>query len=237
DGGNHRYHVPLDLNLPQNGANNPKYRVDVHDNEEMFSFSVVRKDTETAIWNTSLAGFVFSKQFLQISTILPSRNIYGFGENRHKSFRHDMKQTWPMFSRDQAPGHDNANLYGVHPFYECVEDKNGNTHGVFLLNSNAQEYSFTDLPSLTYRTIGGILDFYVFMGPTPENVIQQYTSLIGRPVMPPYWSLGFQLCRYGYNHIDNIKLAVENTKKHNIPLDIQYADIDHMDERMDFTID
>lgn len=27
---------------------------------------------------------------------------------------------------------------------------------------------------LIYRTIGGILDFYVFMGPEPENVVQQY---------------------------------------------------------------
>lgn len=38
----------------------------------------------------------------------------------------------------------------------------------------SSDYAFTPLPMLIYRTIGGILDFYVFMGPEPENVVQQY---------------------------------------------------------------
>ena len=39
------------------------------------------------------------------------------------------------------------------------------------------DYSFTPLPMLTYRTTGGILDFYMFLGPEPENVVQQYTGV------------------------------------------------------------
>ncbi|XP_029413946.1 maltase-glucoamylase, intestinal-like, partial [Nannospalax galili] len=37
--------------------------------------------------------------------------------------------------------------------------------------------TFQPMPALTYRTTGGILDFYVFLGPTPEIVTQQYTEI------------------------------------------------------------
>ena len=33
------------------------------------------------------------------------------------------------------------------------------------------------LPALTYRATGGVLDFYFFFGPTPEEVVQQYTEV------------------------------------------------------------
>jgi len=71
---------------------------------------------------------------------------------------------------------------------------------------------------VVFRTIGGILDFYVMTGPTPEEVTKQYTSLIGRSFLPPYWSLGFQQSRYGYNSLDNMKAAIARTKSCNIPL-------------------
>lgn len=39
------------------------------------------------------------------------------------------------------------------------------------------DVTFQPTPALTYRTIGGILDFYMVLGPTPELVVQEYTEV------------------------------------------------------------
>ncbi|CAF0767231.1 unnamed protein product, partial [Adineta ricciae] len=88
---------------------------------------------------------------------------------------------------------------------------------------------------LTYRTIGGIFDIFVFAGTTPEQVIRQYQSVIGKPYFPPYWGFGFQLCRYGYNSLDNMKAAMYRTLNASIPIDVHYGDIDYFHNRLDFT--
>ena len=114
-------------------------------------------------------------------------------------------------------------------------------------------------PGITFRTIGGLLEFFVFLGPEPESVVQQYTGLIGRTFMPPYFALGFQLSRWGYQNTEEIRQVINRTKFYEIPQvifyknlfkkwkmnlierdklqDIQYADIDYMDRRRDFTLD
>ncbi|NWQ86908.1 MGA protein, partial [Burhinus bistriatus] len=185
--------------------------------------------------DSQLPTFTFSDMFIQISTRLASQYLYGFGETEHTKFPRDMNwHTWGMFTRDQPPGYK-LNSYGFQPFYMGLEE-DGNAHGVLLLNSNAMDVTFQPTPALTYRTTGGILDFYVVLGPTPELVVQEYTALVGRPVMPPYWALGFQLCRYGYENDTEIAKLVEEMKAAGIPYDVQYADIDYMERQLDFTL-
>ena len=79
------------------------------------------------------------------------------------------------------------------------------------------EAELQPLPAITFRTIGGVLDMYVFLGPKPDDVIQQYTAVIGRPLIPPYWSLGFHLCRYGYNSATNLKTVINRNRQLGIP--------------------
>lgn len=44
-----------------------------------------------------------------------------------------------------------------------------------------------------------------------------FFQAIGRTFLPPYWSLGFQLSRWGYNKIETVKGLVANMSKHNLP--------------------
>ncbi len=71
---------------------------------------------------------------------------------------------------------------GAHPFHVNLELNNSaqtDVHGQFFLNSNAMDVILQPLPALTYTTIGGIIDLYIFTGPTVQNVIEQYWEVIG----------------------------------------------------------
>lgn len=55
-------------------------------------------------FDTRFAPLIFAEQFLQISTKLPSKYIYGFGEHEHASYLHDVNwKSYGMFTRDQYP--------------------------------------------------------------------------------------------------------------------------------------
>lgn len=65
----------------------------------------------------------------------------------------------------------------------------GSAHGVVMMNSNGMDVVL-DNDSLQFRMMGGIIDLYFLAGPTPNQVNDQLTQIIGRPVMPPYWAMG-----------------------------------------------
>ncbi|GMR51809.1 hypothetical protein PMAYCL1PPCAC_22004 [Pristionchus mayeri] len=55
-------------------------------------------------------------------------------------------------------------------------------------------------------------------------------------MMPPYWALGYQLSRYGYANLEDMKTRVEAVRNYSIPFDVAYADIEYMDRNKDFII-
>ncbi|XP_004860939.1 lysosomal alpha-glucosidase isoform X2 [Heterocephalus glaber] len=226
-----RYEVPLETPRVHSRAPSPLYSVEL--SEEPFGVVVRRKLDGRVLLNTTVAPLFFADQFLQLSTSLPSRYITGLAEHLSPLI---LKTEWTrvtLWNRDLAPL-PSANLYGSHPFYLALED-GGSAHGVFLLNSNAMDVVLQPSPALTWRSTGGILDVYVFLGPEPKSVVQQYLDVVGRPFMPPYWGLGFHLCRWGYSSTAILRQVVQNMTRAHFPLDVQWNDLDYMDAQRDFT--
>ncbi|XP_059308728.1 alpha-xylosidase 1-like [Lycium ferocissimum] len=210
-----------------------------------FSFSVKRKSNGQTLFNSisddsdPYSNLVFKDQYLEISTKLPKdASLYGLGENTQP---HGIKiypnDPYTLYTTDVSSLNLNVDLYGSHPMYMDLRNVNGevNAHAVLLLNSNGMDVFYRG-DSLTYKVIGGVLDFYFFSGPTPLAVVDQYTSFIGRPAPMPYWSFGFHQCRWGYHNLSVIEDVVENYNKANIPLDVIWNDDDHMDGKKDFTL-
>ncbi|CAD6192212.1 unnamed protein product [Caenorhabditis auriculariae] len=221
-----RFEPPVDLPMGSSQSTESLLFKENRTSDPYF-FQIVRSSTQQVLFDTSLGGLIFSDQFLQIATFLPSESITTFSRYT----------TWDMLTRDEPPDSanlDTKNLYGVHP-YNMVVEEDGKAHGVLILNSNAQEVTTAPGPAWIYRTIGGVLDIYFFPGPTPEQVTQQYLALIGKPFLPAYWALGYQLSRYGYKNLDEMKARIDGVRKDNIPIDIAVADIDYMDRYKDFT--
>lgn len=208
-----------------------------------FGFAVTRIPTGDVLFNSTppdgsaFNPLVFKDQYIEISTQLPSTaTLFGLGEStRPDGLKLNMTKTYTLWTTDIGALFTDIDLYSAWPFYIDVRE-GGTAHGVLLLNSNGMEASFNS-DHLTFRIIGGVLDFYFFPGPSPLNVVDQYTQLVGRPAAQPYWSLGFHQCRWGYRNVSIVKTIVENFRKAKIPLDTMWNDIDYSSRYLDFTHD
>ncbi|KAI1649132.1 glycoside hydrolase family 31 protein [Daldinia loculata] len=208
--------------------------------ESPFSFSVSRSDSGEVLFDTSAANIVFESQYLRLRTKLPENpSLYGLGEHSDPFMLNTTDYIRTFWSQDSFGVPEGANLYGNHPVY--YEHRESGTHGVFFLNSNGMDVLINNTAEsgqyLEYNTLGGVLDFYFVSGPSPVQVAQQYAEIVGLPVMQPYWGLGFQNCRYGYQDIFEVAEVVYNYSQAGIPLETMWNDIDYMYRRRVFSLD
>lgn len=101
--------------------------------------------------------------------------------------------------------------------------RGGSASGVFLLNSNAMDFYVSGGSSASsnfveFRAIGGIIDMYILIGPTPHDVVMQYQEVVGKPYFIPRWALGWHQCRYGYKSVYETEQVVEKYRQHQIPV-------------------
>jgi alpha-glucosidase (family GH31 glycosyl hydrolase) len=236
DAQNARWEVPQSVvNRPHATTKPSTMNYKLTYTESPFSFELVRVSDGRSLFKMDSSAFIFKDQFLQLSTVVdPSATTFGIGESTRLTQAIKPGTTHALWAVDRTDLFWSQNMYSSFPYY--LQMINGTAHGAMLMNSNGMDIQLSK-DHLTFKPIGGIVDLYVFSGSTPAAVVDQYTQIVGRPAMMPYWSLGFHNCKYGYENIQQVEAVVANYSAAGIPLDTQWMDIDYMQNYKDFTLD
>merc|ERR1740117_652764 len=158
----------------------------------------------------SLGGFILDQYFNYIEatafTAPRSKGILGlFERTGDELFLGD--GVYSLWSRDTAnpvetrtaPGQQE---YGSHPYY-MGRAPDDSWFGVYTNLAAAQDWwikNDAESGEVSVRTVaaGGLGDVFIMMAETPDEVTKLYHSIVGKPVLPPQWALGWHQCRWGY---------------------------------------
>jgi alpha 1,3-glucosidase len=142
-------------------------------------------------------------------------------------------------------------LYGAIPFMQA--HKKDSTVGVFWLNA-AETWidvvkekeahnplslgigSKTDTKTHWFSE-SGLIDVFVFLGPTAKEVTKAYGELTGYTQLPQEFSIAYHQCRWNYNTDEDVKDVDRKMSKHQIPYDVIWLDIEYTDDKQYFTWD
>jgi len=83
----------------------------------------------------------------------------------------------------------------------------------------------------------GLLDVFVFLGPTPRDLTQKYGELTGYTALPQEFAIGYHQCRWNYITDDDVKDVNRKMDKFKIPYDVIWLDIEYTDGKKYFTWD
>ncbi|MCI5166233.1 MAG: alpha-glucosidase [Candidatus Electrothrix sp. GM3_4] len=219
---------------------------------QVFSFSegkpfLVWQTAETPIYYTPNGKDDYA--IIQAVAKPASAKYVGFGEQGGQSLSKNTAQmNYFNFDNmryrqvyDQGPLDAREPLYHTDPFFM---EFNGipsrqNVNGTFVGNSGQMFMDIGYLNSKRYMfgTRFGDLNYYLFFGKDPAEVVDSFTSIVGRSYLKPRYCLGYQQGCYGYDRREIVEWAVSKYREYQIPLDGLHVDVDIQDNYKTFTID
>lgn len=142
-------------------------------------------------------------------------------------------------------------LYGAIPFMQA--HRKDSTVGVFWLNaaetwidivkrkvsSNPLSLGIggkTDTETHWFSE-SGLLDVFVFLGPTPKDVISQYSELTGYTQLPQQFAIGYHQSRWNYVTDEDVRDVDKKMDRARIPYDVIWLDLEYTDGKKYFTWD
>ncbi|MCQ2818335.1 MAG: hypothetical protein MJ252_13795 [archaeon] len=192
-------------------------------------------------FSTENPHFLFTDRFITFGAQLTSDDIFGFGERYHALKLGPGKFTiWPNDTKGikEDDGKNGYYSYGTHPM-GIHRTKEGKFIGIIFNNINAQDVIITkndEGATLEHRTVGGIIDYYIYPGESLDDTLIFLHKIIGHPTLPPFWTLGFHLCRWGYQNEAEIRTLFNKFSQNALPIDTFWGDIDIFQDYRIFTL-
>ena len=147
--------------------------------------------------------------------------------------------------RFYGAGNENENVAGdlLHPFGNTIV-KNGATRVPFLWSTggysilvanNQRGISWqNNQGSLIWTIDGPYADFYLTVARAPYALLKSYSRLTGKAPIPPRWTFGFMISRWGYANSADVQDKWHQFRNRRIPVDAFIYDYDWFVNDWDF---
>lgn len=211
----------------------------------------VSADSDPAVLyrrNTS-CGQGFGASVLAVKHKQPSAMHTGFGEHgsghlfkervQHTFFNFDNYEYNKVYGK--GAGEEKEPLYHSSPFFLQLNIVPGQclATGIFVDNTSQtlMDVGVTRDDQVRFVSLFGELDYYLFVGDTPADVINGYGLLIDHARLKPRWTLGYHQGCYGYETRADVETVARKYRDYGIPIDGLHIDVDIQRDYQTFTID
>ena len=86
-----------------------------------------------------------------------------------------------------------------------------------------------------FGALYGEIDYYFMAASDTQDVLKQYSTLVGAAALAPMWALGNHQGCYGYYDQGKVLNAIRQYRAHSIPLDGMHIDVDFQNNYRTFT--
>ncbi|MDJ0852868.1 MAG: glycoside hydrolase family 31 protein [Myxococcota bacterium] len=165
----------------------------------------------------------------------PGERFFGFGESPG-SF--DKRGTSLRLRNRDAGAPGGGPCYLTVPFFlGLVPGEPAGARGLLLdaLGPCRFDVAQSSPDRVSIATERDGLDLTVVPGPTPAEVLGRLSGRVGRPALPPLWSLGHHQSRWSYASEAEVRALATEIRRRRIPTDVIHLDIDYMDGYRVFT--
>jgi alpha-glucosidase len=157
-------------------------------------------------------------------------HYFGFGERSGELDKSGRRMRMLNLDAFDYDAEKTDPLYKHFPFYITFIPEKQIAYGLFYDNLATSVFEMGgELDAYHgryryYQAEDGDIDCYFIYGPSIEQVVEKYSALIGRPVLPPRWSLGYMGSTMAYTEAPDAQVQLRRfiklCDKHQIPCDL-----------------